>query len=286
MLSYCHSIAWMACVGVAAWNLSLTWVGIAQTCCAQQPELQLVWEDDFDGPGLDFSKWECEVNAFGGGNNELQLYTDRTENVRVVDGVLIIEARADKPSISGTERLYSSGRVRTKHRGDWCYGRFEVSAKLPVGQGVWPAIWMMPTQDKYGSWAASGEIDIMEYRGQTSNEVLGTLHFGGSWPNNQYAPKPASPYRLPQGTFADGFHRFVLEWEKGVMRWYVDDVLVQTIDRWESSGGAFPAPFDKLFHLILNIAVGGGFVGDVGSGTKFPQQMQVDYVRVYQRPVR
>lgn len=249
---------------------------------AQSPEWQLVWEDNFDGPTLDYSKWECEVNAFGGGNNELQMYTDRSENVRVESGKLILEARHDKPNIVGTQREYSSARVRTKRRGDWTYGRFEISAKLPLGQGIWPAIWMMPSDQRYGSWAASGEIDIMEYRGQKPNEVLGTLHFGGIWPNNQLAPSPEAPYRLPQGTFADDFHQFALEWEAGAMRWYVDDKLVQTIDRWESSGGEFPAPFDQPFHLILNVAVGGGFVGDVAATTKFPQQMQVDYVRVYQ----
>lgn len=247
---------------------------------AQSP-WKLVWQDEFDGDSLDYSKWECEVNAFGGGNHELQMYTDRRENVRVDDGKLILEARRDQPDIAGTIREYSSGRIRTKHRGDWRYGRFEIAAKLPKGQGIWPAIWMLPTEEKYGGWAASGEIDIMEYRGQKTNEVLGTLHFGSGWPKNEQTHEP--PYQLPVGSFADDFHEFALEWEAGVMRWYVDGKLFQTVTKWRSDGGEFPAPFDQRFHLILNVAVGGGFVGAPDGTTEFPQQMLVDYVRVYER---
>ena len=225
---------------------------------AQSAEWRLVWQDEFEGDALDYSKWECEVNAFGGGNHEMQLYTDRHENVRVVDGKLILEARRDNPNVQGTLREYSSGRVRTKHRGDWLYGRFEVRAKLPRGQGLWPAIWMLPTTEKYGPWAASGEIDIMEYRGQTPNEVLGTLHYGKPWPDNTHT---GEAYQLESGNFADEFHTFACEWEPGVIRWYVDDKLTQTQNKWNSAGGAFPAPFDQRFHLLLNVAVGGGFVG-------------------------
>jgi len=130
-------------------------------CNADEP----IWSDEFDGKSLDYSKWECEVNAFGGGNQELQLYTDRPKNIRVESGKLIIEAHKDKPEITGTSREYSSARIRTKQRGDWKYGRFDIRAKLPRGQGIWPAIWMLPTDDRYGTWASTGEIDIMEYKG-------------------------------------------------------------------------------------------------------------------------
>lgn len=262
-------------------GLCLIVLGTANVAFAQKPDWKLVWEDNFDGSSLDYSKWECEVNAFGGGNNELQLYTDRKENVRVEAGKLIIEARRDNPNIAGTLRDFSSGRVRTKHRGDWTYGRFEVRAKLPQGQGIWPAIWMLPTEEKYGAWAASGEIDIMEVRGQTPNETLGTLHFGKSWPDNEQSKEP--PFRLESGSFAEDFHTFALEWEKGVMRWYIDDQLFQTVTKWNSIGGEFPAPFDQPFHMILNVAVGGGFVGNPDASTTYPQQMQVDFVRVYSR---
>lgn len=241
---------------------------------------KLVWEDNFDGPKLDYSKWECEVNAFGGGNQEQQLYTDRSENVRVENGLLVIEARKDSPNVQGTLRDYSSARIRTKHRGDWKYARVDTRAKLPSGQGIWPAIWMMPTTDTYGTWASSGEIDIMEYRGQTPNEVLGTLHFGGTWPNNEHQ---STSFKLDKGTFADDFHLFSIEWEEGEIRWLVDNKLYQTQRKWNSPNGKFPAPFDHAFHLILNLAVGGGFVGNPDNSTKFPQQLQVDFVKVYQK---
>jgi beta-glucanase (GH16 family) len=246
------------------------------------PEWEEVWSDEFDGPRLDYTRWEIEVNAFGGGNQELQLYTDRSENVRVENGHLIIEARHDHPSILGTSREFSSGRIRSKRRGDWTFGRFEVRAKLPGGQGVWPAIWMMPSDDLYGTWAASGEIDIMEFKGQEPNVVWGTLHYGGPWPKNVHS---GSTWKLPTGNFTDDFHTFALEWEPGAIRWYVDDTLWQTQTKWESTGGPYPAPFDKPMHLILNIAVGGGFVGPVGASTMFPAQLQVDAVRVLQRPL-
>lgn len=238
-----------------------------------------VWQDEFNGDALDYSKWGVEVNAFGGGNGEKQIFTDRKENVRVERGHLVLEARRDNANIMGTSREYSSGRIRTKHRGDWLYGRIEVRAKLPEGAGLWPAIWMLPTEDKYGGWAKSGEIDIMEYRGQTPNEVLGTLHYGDAWPKNAYS---GSPYQLTEGTFSDGFHTFAVEWREGKIQWYVDGKLVQTQTKWHSTGGEYPAPFDQKFFLILNLAVGGGFVGEVGSDTKFPAQMLVDYVRVYE----
>ncbi len=242
-------------------------------------ERKLVWEDNFDGDSLDYSKWGVEVNAFGGGNGELQIFTDRKDNIRVEGGNLVLEARRDSANIMGTKREYSSGRVRTKNRGDWKYGRIEVRAKLPAGAGLWPAIWMLPTGDKYGGWAKSGEIDIMEFRGQNTNEVLGTLHYGDAWPKNTSSGKE---YKLPKGNFTDGFHTFAIEWQAGKMQWYVDDKLVQTQTKWSTTGGAFPAPFDQKFHLLLNLSVGGGFVGPVGANTKFPAQYMIDYVRVYQ----
>lgn len=240
---------------------------------------QLVWEDDFNGESLDYSKWEIEVNAFGGGNQELQIYTDRSENVRVEGGCLVLEARRDNAAVSGTSREYSSGRVRTKHRGDWKYGRIEVRVKLPQGQGVWPAIWMLPTEDQYGGWAASGEIDIMEMRGQKPNTVLGTLHHGGSWPNNIHT---GNEFTLEQGTFAEDFHTFAVSWRANEIEWLIDGKSVQKQTQWESSGGEYPAPFNQEFHLLLNLAVGGGFLGPPDATTEFPVQMLVDSVKVFQ----
>lgn len=248
---------------------------------AQEPQWKLVWSDEFDGKKLDYSKWEIEVNAFGGGNQEEQIYTDRAKNVRVADGLLVIEAHKDNAGIAGTTRTYSSGRIRSKNRGDWLYGRFEFRAKLPAGQGLWPAIWMLPTDEAYGTWAASGEIDILEFKGQEPKTAWGTLHFGGQWPNNKFK---GTQYHLPKGTFTEEFHEFALEWEEGVMRWYVDGVLYQTQKEWNSENGKFPAPFDQPFHLVLNLAVGGGFVGAPNAETPFPSRFEIDWVRVYQKP--
>ncbi len=240
---------------------------------------KLVWSDEFDGDLIDYSKWGVQENAFGGGNNELQIYTDRPKNVRVESGNLVIEAHRDNAGIAGTVREYSSGLVRTKHRGDWTYGRIEVRAKLPVGQGMWPAIWMLPTDEKYGTWAASGEIDIMEYRGQTPNEVLGTLHYGAPWPKNTHS---GSSYVLPTGGFNDDFHTFEIDWQPGKMVWSVDGKPYQTQTKWHSDGTEFPSPFNERFHLLLNLAVGGNFLGAPDATTTFPQKFLVDYVRVYQ----
>ena len=241
---------------------------------------KLVWSDEFDGPKLDFTKWAVEENAHGGGNNELQCFVDRPENVRVENGLLVIEARKEVFSLSGQTRQFTSARIRTKHRADWTYCRVEVRAKLPRGRGIWPAIWMLPTAEKYGGWAASGEIDIAEVIGHEPHQVHGTIHFGGKWPRQQSAGKP---FALARGTFADDFHIFAMEWERDAFRWYVDGQLFATQTKWRSEGAPFPAPFDQPFHLLLNLSVGGNWPGPPDAQTVFPQRMLVDYVRVYQR---
>ena len=261
--------------------VALFFFATASTAFAQETEWKMVWNDEFDGPKLDYSKWEIEVNAFGGGNNELQIYTDRRENVRIEEGRLILQARKDNHGIAGTVRVYSSGRIRSKNRGDWKYGKFEIRAKLPGGQGVWPAIWMLPTDEVYGTWSSSGEIDIVEFKGQEPGVIWGTLHYGKQWPDNKHS---GSQFRRPDVDFTRDFHTFTLEWEGGVVRWLIDGNLYQTQTKWESAGGKFPAPFDQNFHMVLNLAVGGGFVGNPDASTKFPAQFEVDYVRVYQRP--
>ena len=256
-------------------------IALALRCYAAAPlPWKLVWADEFDGPKLDFNKWAVEENAHGGGNNELQAFVDRPENVRIENGHLIIEARREPFTLAGQTRQFTSGRLRTKHRADWTYCRVEVRAKLPRGRGIWPAIWMLPTAEKYGGWAASGEIDIAEVIGHEPHQVHGTIHFGGKWPRQQSAGKP---YALPKGTFADDFHLFAMEWERDAFRWYVDGQLVSTQTLWRSEGGPFPAPFDQPFHLLLNLSVGGNWPGPPDAQTVFPARMLVDYVRVYQR---
>ena len=242
-------------------------------------KMKLVWSDEFDDDSLNYSKWGIQENAFGGGNQELQIFTDRAKNVRVENGHLVLEAHRDNGNISGTVREYSSGRVRTKHRGDWKYGRIEVRAKMPIGHGIWPAIWMLPTDDKYGGWALSGEIDIMEYRGQKPKQVLGTLHYGGGWPDNKYS---GAEFDLKSGSFSDDFHTFAIDWQDGKIVWSIDGKPWQTQTKWHSDNAKFPAPFDQRFHLLLNLSVGGHFVGAPNEKTTFPQRFLIDYVRVYQ----
>ena len=270
---------------------------------------ELVWSDEFDGTGLDLSRWSYEQNCWGGGNNELQCYTDAPANSEVRDGLLVIRAleetatglavSEDSPdaATAGTRTLpYTSARIRSKDKGDWRYGRFEIRARLPFGQGLWPAIWMLPTDSVYGTWAASGEIDIMEATNLKASDdvksrsVLGTLHYGGEFPANVESGAfwPISPDLHP----SDVFHVYAVEWEEGEIRWYLDDThyATQTSDGWYSQtdvGGELviapgAAPFDQAFHLILNVAVGGNLPGDPDDTTTFPQVMEVDYVRVYE----
>lgn len=248
-------------------------------------DYELVWSDEFDGTSLDENKWEIMIGdgtdyslPSGWGNNELQWYTG--ENLSVKDGVLTVTAK--KESRSGKD--YTSSRIRTLKKGDWKYGRFEIRARLPEGQGIWAALWMMPTDDVYGGWAASGEIDIMEIIGHEPGTVHGTLHFGGKWPNNAHKGKS---FELESGKFSEDFHTFALDWRDGMIRWFVDDnhYQTQTSGNWhcESAGAANPnAPFDQYFHLLINLAVGGNWPGSPDASTVFPQNLEVDYVRVYQ----
>ena len=236
----------------------------------------LVWQDEFDGDEIDLTKWSHEVNGRGGGNSELQYYTDFPENSFIENGNLVIEAREEKY----IGRNYTSARMRTLGKGDWTYGRFEARIRLPEGQGIWPAFWMLPSEWSYGGWPTSGEIDIMEMVGHLPGKVHGTIHYG-SLGNHQYT---GTDYDLPAGDkFIDDFHIFAVEWEEEEMRWYVDGELYQTLNQWETKNHPFPAPFDQNFHIILNLAVGGHWPGSPDETTEFPQRMEVDYVRVYQK---
>ncbi|MCF7805713.1 MAG: glycoside hydrolase family 16 protein [Candidatus Marinimicrobia bacterium] len=239
---------------------------------------ELIWQDEFSEDFIDPRKWSHEVNGEGGGNNELQYYTDRTHNSYVDSGELHIVARRETYTGDDGTRYFTSARLRTMGKGDWKYGRFEIRAKLPQGQGLWPAIWMLPTDWVYGGWAASGEIDIMESLGHDPDRVYGTLHYGGQYPDNVHT---GDSYTLTSGTFADSFHVFRMDWDSTEIRWYVDDEHYQTQTQWYSANGDYPAPFDKRFHLLLNVAVGGDWPGDPDESTNFPQEMVVDYVRVY-----
>jgi len=250
--------------------------------CAELPGCVLVWSDEFEGTEVDLSKWTFQLGDGtevglppGWGNNELQYY--RAENATVADGFLTITAKEEP--FGG--RNYTSARMRSLGKGDWTFGRMEMRARMPIGQGLWPAFWMLPSDSVYGTWAASGEIDIVEYIGSQPYRILGTIHYGGPWPNNYYS---STDYFLPSGTFHDDFHVFAIEWDYGKIRWYVDGALFSTRTNWFSFGGPFPAPFDVDFHLLLNLAVGGNLPGPPAPSTVFPQEYVIDYVRVYQAP--
>lgn len=258
--------------------LSLTLLTISGCASSQSNDWRLVWPDEFDGTQIDPSKWEFEVNAKGGGNNELQYYI--TNNATVRDGYLFIEARKEKYTGKEGTRDYTSSRMHTKNRGDWKYGRFEMRAKLPAGQGYWPAFWMLPTDAIYGGWPHSGEIDIMEIIGHRPAELHGTLHYADTKRDHTYRGTNTA---LASGTFADDFHVFAAEWETNSIKWFLDGKLYQTQTNWTSGTNNFPAPFDQRFHIILNLAIGGNWPGNPDEKTVFPQTMAVDYVRVYQR---
>ncbi|MCA0989302.1 carbohydrate binding domain-containing protein [Guptibacillus algicola] len=239
----------------------------------------IVWEDDFDGTAIDEDKWNFIEGGGGYGNNEWQNYTSREKNARVEDGSLVIEAH--KEQYGGND--YTSAKLTTENKGDWTYGRYEIRAKLPKGQGMWPAIWMMPTDyDLYSGWPATGEIDIMELLGHEPDTVHGTLHYGKPWKNT------GEKYKLPVGDFSDDYHTFTVDWEPGEFRWYVDGILYSKQNDWftksedEAAPYTYPAPFDRDFFLQLNLAVGGNWPGYPDETTTFPNKMLVDYVKVYE----
>ncbi|MDZ4683192.1 MAG: glycoside hydrolase family 16 protein [Saprospiraceae bacterium] len=242
---------------------------------------RLVWADEFKYEGLpDSTRWGYDLadgcpNVCGWGNNELQYYTQRrAQNARVENGKLIIEAHRE----AYQNKQYTSARLVSKHKGDWKYGKIEVRAKLPAGRGVWPAIWMLPTDWEYGGWPSSGEIDIMEYVGYEPDSVFACVHTK-SYNHSIGTQRPGS---LLLSDAHRKFHRYVLEWTEERMDFYVDGKRYHTFANDRTGFEAWP--FDKAFHLLLNIAVGGNWGGKKGVDDGiWPQRMEVDYVRVYQR---
>ena len=240
-----------------------------------QTEPKLVWSDEFEYSGLpDETKWSYDVGGHGWGNNESQYYTEaRTENVRVENGVLTIEARKEDFEGSG----YTSTRLVSRNKGDWKYGRFEIRAKLPSGRGTWPAIWMLPTDWVYGGWPASGEIDIMEHVGYDMNRIHGTIHTEAF----NHTKGTQVGRSVLASDVASEFHVYSLEWWPDRIDIFLDGEKYFTVS---DNGTGFAAwPFDQRFHLLLNIAVGGAWGGAQGiDDSIFPQRMEVDYVRVYE----
>ncbi|MEL7532751.1 MAG: family 16 glycosylhydrolase [Bacteroidota bacterium] len=255
------------------WVFALFPTAIAQDCS------KLIWADEFNGTSLDLNNWNYDIGdgcpeLCGWGNNEQQYYTDSPDNISVGNGLLTITAKTD--TVGGYQ--YSSAKITSKGKGDFRYGRFEASMRLPETQGLWPAFWLLPTDKVYGEWPRSGEIDIMELLGHKPYEIHGSLHTGMPWTikSNRYSLPPIE-------SFADTFHVFAFEWGPDTMRWFVDDNEYQTV----ASDSIAPwAPFLEDFHLIFNVAVGGNWPGPVDSSTVLPQVMEIDYVRVYSRPSR
>ena len=262
------------------------------------------WEDQFNGTALDTTKWSYEIGVRSGddatsdapiywGNNEKQYYTK--EAVEVKDGYLVItgDALTDdvtrQRNITDSSVSYTSGRIRTAtHEGEilaaTTYGRIEAKMSLPSGDGYWPAFWMLPTQegvDAYGTWAASGELDIMEAVGQNPGQVNGTIHYGGQWPNNVYS---GGTHKFTDGTTIAAEHLYAVEWEPGEIRWYVDDILYHVENNWygmDATGEKFtyPAPYNEDFYILFNLAMSGNYVSNV-MPTEMGKQLKVDYVRI------
>jgi beta-glucanase (GH16 family) len=263
-------------------TVMLVWLAAVAPCGpaedAAAGDWKLVWSDEFnqpDGSLPDASKWSFETGGNGWGNGEMEYYTARTNNARIEDGKLVIEAR---PENFGGKTI-TSARLLTKGKCDWTYGRIEARIKIPFGQGIWPAFWMMGTNIDAVSWPACGEIDIMENIGREPGTVHGTVH----GPGYSGSHGIGGPFTLPGGAaLADDFHVYGIEWTTNRIDWYIDGRTYFSITparlpvngRWA---------FDQSKFVLLNLAVGGGWSGYPDATTSYPQRMLVDYVRVYQR---
>jgi beta-glucanase (GH16 family) len=250
---------------------------------AASSEWILTWSDEFNGPngsGVDSSKWVSETGGGGWGNDELEYYTGRPQNRYLQDGNLVIKVLQEKYSGSdGVTRNYTSARLKTLGKFSQAYGRFEARIKIPRGQGIWPAFWMLGDDIDKAGWPDCGEIDIMENIGKEPGLVHGTIH----GPAYSGAKGIGSSYELPDKMpFADDFHVFAVEWEPTAIRFYVDKELYATRTPADLPPGA-KWVYDHPFFLLLNVAVGGNWPGSPDASSVFPQVMLVDYVRVYRR---
>ncbi len=243
-----------------------------QPVATATPGWELVWSDEFDGPALNPDNWLAEKGAGGWGNNELQFYTDRPENLRIEDGVLVIEARQE--DYRGSR--YTSARIKTQYKQTFQFGRIEACMKLPTGKGIWPAFWMLGESLPSAGWPRAGEIDIMENIGEP-HTVYGTVHGPGYSGGNGVGKS----YTVAGQPLHEDFHIYAIEWAPGQIRWFLDDILFNTVTENDVPGEWV---FDQPFFILLNLAVGGNWPGSPDETTRFPQQLRVDYVRVYRDP--
>ncbi len=245
---------------------------------ASEDGWRLVWQDEFDGDEINPENWTYDIGGWGWGNGEAQYYTNRPENARVENGLLVIEARQEKFE----DKYYTSARLLTQGLQAFQYGRIEARIKVPSGGGTWPAFWMLG--DNFGretadpnqsNWPNVGEIDIMEYVGREPDLVVGTVHGPG------YAGAGGlTKWNRQDYPIADDFHTFAIEWDYEGIRWFYDDELYYDLDR--GAVGDREWVFDQPFFIILNLAIGGTLGGTISLDTKFPTNLYVDYVRVYQ----
>jgi beta-glucanase (GH16 family) len=280
----------------SCWRISIfhfvLLVAVALVACGQSQTTSspagslwtLVWKDEFDGANgsaPDSSKWNLETGGDGWGNHELEYYTSRLQNAQIQNGSLVITA--SKETYTGTDgvtRNYTSARMKTAGKFEQQYGRFEARIKIPYGQGMWPAFWMLGNDIGTVGWPTCGEIDIMENIGKEPAIVHGTIH----GPGYSGGAGIGSSFSLASGRFADDYHLYAVEWEPNVIRFYVDSNLYATRTPAELPQGT-KWVYDHPFFMILNLAVGGDWPGAPDNATVFPQTMLVDYVRVYKKSV-
>jgi beta-glucanase (GH16 family) len=240
---------------------------------------ELVWSDEFEGEAIDPANWTYDIGGWGWGNGEAQYYTDRPENARVENGLLVIEARQERYE----DKYYTSARLLTQGLQAFQYGRIEARIKVPEGAGVWPAFWMLgndfdrnPNEPLDSNWPDVGEIDIMEHLGREPDLVMGTVHGPG------YAGAGGlTRWNRQEYDIADEFHTYAIEWDESGITWFYDGEPYFTVTPDVLSGREWV--FDKEFFVLLNLALGGQFAGTIGLDTKFPSNLYVDYVRVYQQ---
>lgn len=282
-----------ASTGRVSAECTVTVIESVQPDGSEKDGYRLVWRDEFNGTALDTAKWNYQTgtqDTYGNdtgvaywGNNEQQYYTQ--DAVTVENGSLKITAEKRRTG----DRDYTSGRILTRDKASWTFGYFEAKMKLPVGNGMWPAFWMLPqpsspqnTSNEYGGWPLNGEIDIMEARGRQPDRVDNTIHFGSAWPNNKYLTKVAV---LSSGI--DEWHVYGVEWTADYIAWFADGVETfrLTKDRWYTDGSSVAsAPFDRPFYILFNLAVGGNYDGGIAPDASFTSaSMLVDYVRAYEK---
>ena len=278
-------ISFFRCVLLTSVMLVLVACGQSQTTSSPIGNpWTLVWSDEFggsNGSAPDSSKWTLETGGNGWGNNELEYYTNRSQNAQIQNGSLVITALKETyTGPDGVTRNYTSARMNTSGKFEQQYGRFEARIKIPYGQGMWPAFWMLGNNIDKAGWPACGEIDIMENIGKEPAIVHGTIH----GPGYSGGAGIGSPFSLASGRFADDYHLYAAEWEPNVIRFYVDSNLYATRTPADLPKGT-KWVYDHPFFLILNLAVGGDWPGAPDNATVFPQTMLVDYVRVYKKSV-